>query len=217
MIEIAISLFFVSTLHVLAFAVVGSLFDVGIKEISFGSGTKLFSYKKISVRLLQFGGYVSFLDTRVDELLNIDSQKALNSKPIIVQLVIILSGVFAVLSFSLIVLGGDTLASFVNAFGQILNGALYPFTEAQQHIHVAKNLANEYSFIYIVAIVGTKLSALNLFPFSVFNGGQALIIIAKKIFRDPKWDEKAMLFLLWPGILLGILWCLALGYYFYNL
>jgi len=216
MVEIVIAVFLVSTLHVLSFVVVASLFGVGIKEISFGTGMKLFSYKKIIVRLFQFGGYVSFMDTRAVNLSQIDVNKALNMQPVLTQLAIVLSGVVAVLTFSVVALGENALSSFIIGFDQILSGALSPFTEAQLLISNAEDLANEYSLIYVTAIVGTKLSALNLFPFSIFNGGQALIILSKKAFNNSVLDEKLSQFFLWPGFLIGILWCSAFGYYFYG-
>lgn len=205
----------ISAIHIATCALVGRLFGIPIRHISYGLGPKILSIGILAFRLLPFGGYVQFLDTRAEGVLDDSPPNAFNHQPTVTQLIVLLSGPVTLLSVSTAISPEHGVQYFINGFHQIIIGAVFPFTSGQELLHALFTVAGKNSYWSIFAIFGAKMAALNLLPFSVFNGGQAVITLAKRGKPRASWEDKINLILLIPCLLLAGLWLLALAKYLY--
>ena len=213
MFEIILSVVLLNLIQVSAFAVMGYLFNIGIKEISFGVGKRIFSYDKISIRVFLLSGFVSFIDSRDEFIDKTNLARAFNHQSTIIQLTVALSGAMTVMIVSFSILGISAGEIMKEGFTQIVLGAISPFNKAQEYIGLAEKYTSNLPIIELIGYSGAKLTALNLLPFSIFNGGQAIIILAKLGQSQTSWEEKVTKLLAIPALLIFLSWAIAFIWY----
>lgn len=170
--------FLVSTVLMTALiAVTPLLLKIPITRVSFGFGRKIFSVGIVEFHVLLTGGSVSCFHTEIDSETDFDKNLALNVQPKYKQLMVALGGPILLITFSTVVLGWRNMEYFADGFYQIVSGALSPFNEPQLYLEHLPIFIEQHSFLQLVALVSTKVAALNLLPLSAFSGGQALEIV----------------------------------------
>lgn len=69
----------------------------------------------------------------------------------------------------------------------------------------------------MLGATAAKLAAFNLLPLPGLNGGQALINLVKMGRPEVAWEAGLVQWLVWPGLLIGASWYLAVGVYLFRL
>lgn len=203
--------------HILSMAWVGRLFGITIREISMGYGRPIYRRNKVVLRLwLPLGGYCKFKDTRAEGPLVSDPSDpdtaAFDRQSRIVQALVPLAGPFVLLGVGMLIGPQTAWASFVSAFSQTFVGGVSPLSEAQVYLGNGVRVLSDTGFIALVGLVATKLAAFNLFPLPNLNGGQALFaLMRRRNAQGGVWEERLLLWCIWPWLALIASWMLALG------
>jgi len=177
---------------------------VKITEICYGTGPKLVSFGKITIRLIPISGYARMLDSRENHLEEHELQFAYNLKPSFVRAFIMVSGSISLILIAELLIGKQAFDYFTNAFGQITRFILSPTQDAQVYIQKILDFTETSSIITIFSITLTKIAAINLLPIPALNGGSALLELINL-------NKKHRLFILKAGISVILLMLLSVG------
>ena len=165
--------FVIMQIHVLTMAMIGSILGAKIEDFGISFGPTLFQFKVGSVNLkfnaIPLGGYVKFSD---------DFERLAWWKRIVTAL----SGCLMLVLISFALLGFDLgFRHFINGFGQILWGALMPFSAGKSLVAALVDFAHHNSFTAYLGLFASKLAALNLLPLGSLNGGAILTVALKAL------------------------------------
>jgi membrane-associated protease RseP (regulator of RpoE activity) len=205
---VAAALFLV--LHISTMAFCAQRLGVAVQSVTYGVGPTLFRRGRFRFKAFPLAGSVKLKDSREEPLELDQTADAFNHQPVWKQVLIPLTGVGSTLLLSLLILGANGWASFVSAFGQILEGAAAPLSVAQTNLFAFEKFAAQNSFALVFGLVATKLVAYNLLPFGGFNGGQALMNLVKWGRPHAGWEEPVGRWLLVPALVLFVSWTVAL-------
>lgn len=205
-----------SVLHVSAMAICANALGIAIRDVSFGFGKKIGSLGRISLRSMPFGGFVEMKDSREETLGPDDTYDAFNHQPLWKQVAVPLSGSVSVLVLGLATLGSSGWSYFIAAFGQILYGAITPFSTAQEYLSSFEIFRSERGVVDSLALEAFKLAAVNLLPISTLNGGQVLMILAKGGRPSVSWENKITQWAFWPLLVFFFGWAFAFCYWVWR-
>lgn len=191
-------------LHLVFGALTIAWCGVKITEICYGTGPKLVSFGKITIRLIPISGYARMLDSRENNLEEHELQFAYNLKPSFVRAFILVSGSISLILIAELLIGKQAFDYFTNAFGQITRFILSPTQDAQVYIQKILDFTETSSIITIFSITLTKIAAINLLPIPALNGGNALLELINL-------NKKHRLFILKAGISVILLMLLSVG------
>lgn len=199
--------------HISSLAAGARMLGVTIREVNYGIGPCLLSYGKVRIKAFPFLGTLIVKDSRLEVLPPEEMLDAFDHQPVWKQVLLPLTGPFAVLLVALLILGTAGWTSFLSGFSQIIEGALAPFSTAQAALNDFSSFAAVHSSSAVVALVLVKLSAFNLLPFAGFNGGSALMALLGWGRQDLAWQQKVTSALGILGLITLSSWLLALGFY----
>lgn len=120
----------------------------------------------------------------------------------LVRSAVALAGPLVVLGLCLLVPGSGSDAAFLQAFGQIVDGALDPLGQAQAYLAQYWNAANAAPMTTGAALLA-KLMAFSLLPLPLLPGGNALLQLVR-------WKRRTLPDQASPMLLLSLLLILAL-------
>jgi membrane-associated protease RseP (regulator of RpoE activity) len=200
-------------LHISALALMGVMFGVSLREISFGFGKAILIRGKLTLRAVPIGGFVKFKDTRSESISHEEDpevEDAFNHKPRVVQATIPLAGAGALVLVAALAQPASGVSEVIAGFRQILTGALGPLSTAQTYIHATYALTEDYGFWALFGVLAAKVAAFNLLPFPWTNGGQAILALLRSDRRaTPSWQERLTQIAIWPFLTLISLWALS--------
>lgn len=163
--------------------------------------TRLFP---VTIGCLPSGGYVSY------------DQDDFCKRPLLVRLLITLSGPLVTLLTACLLLGfTDAVHQFITGFPEIFRGAFSPFDRGVPLIREFFRVADESVFI-AYGILAAKFTALNLLPFPSLVGGRIVreIVGREREFRFPDFLSAIVSFVILPLLLS---WAIALISYFRHM
>ncbi len=170
-----LSICIVLFLHLFAIAVTAKMLGVKIIEFSYGIGPKVLHINKNIIKLFPISGYVRMVDSREQHLDEHELKFAYDHKPRFIRIFISISGCVFLILFAFALIGTDAFCSLLNGFRQIVSSYFSPTKAGQEHIESVSAFISSNSFLVIIAITATKISALNLLPLPMLNGGQAIL------------------------------------------
>ncbi|MGJ7608407.1 site-2 protease family protein [Variovorax sp. LT1R20] len=210
-----------AALHVSVMAALGHWLGIAVRRVSLGFGPVLFSLGIFQLRVLPFGGAVTFKDTRSEDTTDeapvehghVDD--AFNHKPRAVQVLLPLAGAASLALVALLLHPDSALASVGHGFVQIVAGGLSPLGTAQGLIDGARAFAAQQGFVPLVGMVAAKLAAFNLLPLPAMNGGQALLALLKRDLHEDASPLRQRLteWGLWLCVALALSWLVAIGFF----
>ncbi|MEO0708923.1 MAG: site-2 protease family protein [Cyanobacteria bacterium J06649_5] len=203
--------------HVLSMAIALFLCGVTIQRISFGLGPALLKFGIVTVSPLLAGGSVTMLDSRMESIHETDLSQAFNHQPMWVQVWVPLSGVVGLGAVAYGLTGSAAVSSFLAGFAQIIQGGLSPLGTAQRQLQSVQQFCEASSLQAVLGMTAAKLAAFNVLPLPGLNGGQALINLVKQGHPQVAWEAGLVQWLIWPGLLLGASWYLAMVVYLFRL
>jgi len=187
--------------HVFALAAGGTALGLRVSEIGFGFGPQWLKRGRLRLGVLPLGGYVRFATLPQDAL----------SVP--AQLLLVSTGVAALLLASLALLGGPAIGAFVGGLQQWLAGAASPLGAAQPMVAAMRRQALEGPFLVTLALTAAKLAALNVVPWPSSNGGQALAILGRRLGLARRWPDSWSNVLQSVNLAVFVSWLIALAWY----
>ena len=200
-------------LHMLVIALCGAAFGVTVREISLGLGPTAFRIGRFTFRALPFGGSVRFKDSREEALDASDMHGTLDGRPLLVQIVIGLSGCLALLALAIVALQAEGVRAFLNGFVEIVTGAWSPMGKAQALLAQAQQRLAGAPFVVVLGLVAAKLAAFNLLPLPAANGGYVIATIARGVGIARFWPQGLTPVLLLAYLAIAISWLWALVVY----
>lgn len=207
-------------IHLAAMAVCAIGMGIRVRNVSFGIGPTLLRLGPVHLRLLPVAGSVVLKDSRVEDEGEGDSgdvmdpanfHDAFNHQPVWKQVLLPLTGAAALVATGVGILGAEGWAAFIRGFAQVVLGALSPLGQAQVYLQSFQAFVGDHGFVAILGLVCAKLGAVNLLPLATFNGGQALVNLAKWGRPEVVWEEAWGRWSLWGSLLLLGAWVVALG------
>lgn len=215
-------------IHIAALAVCALCMGIRVRSVSFGIGPTLFRLGRVHLRLLPVAGSVVLKDSRVvdddgdvdaddegghggDVMDPADLHDAFNHQPAWKQVLLPLTGAATLVATGVGILGAEGWAAFIRGFAQVVLGAVSPLDQAQVYLQSFQAFVGDQGFVAIIGLVCAKLGAVNLLPLATFNGGQALLNLAKMGRPEVAWEESWGRWNLWASLLLLGAWVVALG------
>ena len=211
MLTIFVLFYIVSCVHIISIALAAKALDVTIKQVSFGFGKKLFSFKTVSFSLIPLGGFVKLADSRYEDVGV--QEKAFNKQPLWKQLFIPLCGPLLTFIVALICLGNQAFDDLIGTFSEAYYGAISPLDQAQEYLSKAELFINESTIIVSFGVIAAKITALNLLPFSGTIGGQTVFTLINRGRVQRPFEEKLFQVFFYPFFLLFLIWSIALVYW----
>lgn len=200
--------------HVCVMALVAHALGITVRQVSLGFGPTLVEHGRLRLGYLLLGGFVKLKDSRAEPVPESETGNAWNHQPIWKQISIPLSGCLALLMFGLAILGGEGWRAFLKGFSDATLGSLGPFSTAQEFLSNGERYFHAQSLLASAALLSMKFCAWNLLPLPSLNGGQILIVLAKRGSpHEYKWEDKLNQWLILPFLYLSLAWILALGWY----
>lgn len=199
-------------LHVGLLALLAMYLGVSVRSVTCGIGPTIYARGRLQIKALPISGHVTVKDSRSESLSASECANAFDHQPVWKQVVIPLAGGFSLLLVSVPVLGIQGLTSFGRAFGQVFEGAFAPFTTAQGYLQAGILFTENHAFPVVLALVASKVAALNLLPFGAFNGGQALMNLFRWGRLKLRWEDAVTRWGILLGLILLVGWVLALGF-----
>jgi hypothetical protein len=187
--------------HVVVMAAAGTALGLRVNEIAFGYGPHWFKRGRLRLGVVPLAGWVRFATLPEDVL----------SVP--VQLLLVSTGVAAMLLASVALLGVAGLGAFVDGFRQWLVGASSPFGAAQPLVAAMRRQALEGPFLVTLGLTAAKLATLNVVPWPGTNGGQALAILGRRLGLARRWPESWTRALHTLSVIVIVSWLAALAWY----
>lgn len=187
--------------HVLALAAGGTALGLRVSEIGFGFGHQWLKRGRLRLGVLPLGGYVRFTQLPEDAL----------SVP--AQLLLVSTGVAALLVASLALLGSPAIGAFVDGFRQWLVGAASPLGAAQPMVAAMRRQALEGPFLVTLGLAAAKVAAVNVVPWPSTNGGQALAIVGRRLGLAKRWPDSWSNALQTLTLVVFAAWLVALAWY----
>jgi membrane-associated protease RseP (regulator of RpoE activity) len=171
--RLALTVYALSLLHVAAFAVIGRMLGMAVYEVSFGMGWRLLHFHvldfPITLRALPLGGFARFEPDDDPDHLESPPGRAFAGFHPLGRVAVYASGGAALLSLSVLLLGGEAMGAFLRGFGQCLGGALSPRSEGRADIALATGLLLQSPRV-AVGVLAAKIAAFNLLPMPALNG-----------------------------------------------
>lgn len=199
--------------HLGAMTLSARMLGISVRRVSYGVGPTLYSGHLIAIKAFPLGGYVKMKDSR-EELLKYDElADAFDHQSVWKQVVVPLAGNAALLLLAVAVLGVEGWNSFVRAFAQVFLGALNPLSTAQTYLQSFADFARDRSAVAVLALVASKLAAINLLPFGAFNGWHAVLAVLRGGGPALKHEERLQRWGLILTLILCVLWMVAVCSY----
>lgn len=155
--------------HLLA----GRAFAIPVREIRIGA-LPVFRRGKLSVGLLPVSAFVQFADSRREDTAD-TTGITFDGQPRWVRAIVQLVAVAGFLLLAFVLRGNDAWHSFVNGFGQWLQGTLHPTTRGVELIEGYARFADREGPLAAAGVIAAKAAALNLLPIPAVAGFRALI------------------------------------------
>lgn len=209
MLALIAALFLCLLLHFSVLALVGTSLGVTLRELSYGFGPVIASRGRVQFKAFPLGGAVRFKDTKAEDLESWERDGTFDGQPMLVQLVVMLSGCIALLSVAFAITPSEAFTAFKDGFGQVVSGAFSPLTRAQQLLAEANAAISRLSFLSLLALVAVKMAAFNLLPLPPLNGGALIALIANKMGAAAIWRPSYTQALQFAYIALAFSWLLA--------
>ena len=205
-------------IHLAAMAACAVCMGIRVRSVSFGIGPVWLRLGPVHLRALPVAGNVVLKDSRVEgdegDLLDpAEFSDAFNHQPMWKQVLLPLAGPAALVAMGVGILGAEGWAAFTRGFAQLVLGAVSPLDQAQAYLQSFQAFVGDRGFVAILGLVCAKLGALNLLPLATFNGGQALVNLAKRGRPEVAWEGAWGQWSLWASLLLLGAWLLALGFF----
>jgi len=207
--QVVLVIYLFMLLHVSTMALCARALRMDLRAISFGTGGAIWEKGLIRFAWFPFGGYVRFKDSRDEDLPDSELAGAWDRRPIAHRLAVILSAPIATIGLSLLVLRHEGWNAFIAAFGQTLHGALMPMSTAQELLAVGAEYALTHSFMAFAALFTVKLTAFNLLPLPMLNGGQAVSLVLTGGKLPQEWQHRLMQWSILPLFALFLSWTFA--------
>ena len=135
MLALVSALFLCLFLHLSVLALVGTSLQVKLRELSYGYGPVVASWGRVQLKLFPLGGAVRFKDTRAEDLESWEREGTFDGQPLLVQLVVTLSGSLALLSVAFAIAPDQALFAFKDGFGQVVGGAERQLVQLARGLH----------------------------------------------------------------------------------
>jgi membrane-associated protease RseP (regulator of RpoE activity) len=200
--------------HLGAMAFLAHAFGITVRRVVYGVGPTLYANPLLQIKALPLSGHVKLKDSREEQLEPHERGDAFDYQALWKQIFIPLAGSASLVVFAVVTLGAEGWASFLRSFEQIFTGALSPFGAAQLYLQAFASFASGHSFVAVVALVATKLAALNLLPFGALNGGQALMTLVRFGRPKMKFEDAVTRWGIFLTLLLLVAWLLGAGQFF---
>lgn len=150
-----------------------------------------------------------FKDTRAEDLESWEREGTFDGQPLLVQLVVTLSGSLALLSVAFAIAPDQALFAFKDGFGQVVVGALSPLTRAQELLAGGSAAISQLTFFSLLALVAVKMVAFNLLPLPTLNGGALIALVGNRIGLAKIWRPGYTQALQLTYVALVLSWLLA--------
>lgn len=189
-------------LHIMVMAFTGWFIGLPIERINLFVGPRIkqikFKNTFIALHFIPIGGSIQF----GDKLQKIHPIKKIS---------IAISGCLSLFIFSIIVYGPfEAFYKFLSCFFQIINGTISPHSIGSSLLVELYKYASKSSFISILGLVDSKISAFNLLPLANINGGFIIIELVNWIKPiNPRFLEIILLLSIILMIILSICWIIA--------
>lgn len=205
-------------IHITAMAICAIGMGIRVRSVSFGIGPTLLRLGPVHLRLLPVAGNVVLKDSRVegddgDVMDPADFHDAFNHQPVWKQVLLPLAGAAALVATGVGILGTEGWAAFIRGFAQVVMGAVSPLDQAQGYLRSFQAFVADHGFVAVLGLVCAKLGAVNLLPLATFNGGHALVNLAKRGRPEVAWEQVWGQWSLWASLLLLGAWAVACGYF----
>lgn len=192
------------------------ILGITVLRVSYGIGPTLYSGRLLQLKAFPLAGYVKLKDSREDSIRYDELADAFDHQPVWKQVFVPLVGNAALLLFAIAVLGVEGWSSFTRGFLQVFQGALDPFSTAQIYLESAVRFAHDRSAVSMLALVASKVAAINLLPFGTFNGWQALLTVIRQGGPPLRYEESIQKLGLLVTLVLLVFWALAVGSFASN-
>lgn len=202
--------------HLGSMALSARILGISVLRVSYGIGPTLYSGRLLQLKAFPLSGHVKLKDSREDSIRYDELADAFDHQPVWKQVFVPLAGNAALLLFAIAALGVEGWSSFTRGFLQVFQGALDPFSTAQIYLESSVRFAHDRSAVAVLALVASKVAAINLLPFGAFNGWQALLTVLRQGGPPLRYEESIQKLGLLFSFFLLVVWALAVGNFASN-
>jgi len=189
--------------HVSTLAAIAHACGVKLRKVRFGVGPVIGRLGIFEVAMLPLSGHIKMKDTREERLLSQPLDDAFDHQPRWKQVAVPLGGGLSLLMVAMAVLGVEGWTAFVAGFAQSFTGGLQPLSMGPALLHGFMKFLQARGFLDAAALFFAKVSAFNLLPIPLLNGGAVVLTLLGM----NRASEKTQIRLQYLGLcIVGVLW-----------
>jgi len=196
-----------SAFYSLGIIVIAQLFRIRLEEITIGVGRQFFSIytrnTKVNFALFPIGGYYRLADYSPNSG-STKSSWELRTKPFLVQIILVISGVFSLLALSVVLLGPQ---EFLSILSRSVVGYAKVFILQSESIFLGEGP----DWLYISGFIAIQFAILHMIPFANLTGDRLIKLFIYQYAEDLELAYNRYAFI--KKILFGFIICiLALNF-----